>query len=153
MRCNTAKRQIERQLDNELSADLIRELDLHLKQCSACRAYREQMLRLMQLLQKPAQPEFPAWLHHQIMDQAAQHDKKRLHIKHRRRLQLIPAMLAVIISLALGAVIGKNAYGNVNPLPDTRVVASDQKTGVTEVAAFGESSLLGDSNYNGAINE
>lgn len=145
MRCSKARRQIELKLDNELKQS--HALELHLQHCGACRAYQAEAARLQMLLRNQPQSEFPGWLHHQIMDQAARHDSKRLHLKHSFRLQTIPALAAVALSLFIGVAIGKTAYRNVNPLPANAVEVYSQQNDTTdsrELAVFGESSVTGD---------
>ncbi|MCB5224806.1 MAG: zf-HC2 domain-containing protein [Candidatus Cloacimonadaceae bacterium] len=145
MRCSKAKRLIELQLDNELGKD--RALDLHLQNCAACRAYREDGIRLRQILNAETQPEFPGWLHHRIMDQISAHESRRVHLKRARGFQTIPALAAVALSLILGVAIGKTAYPNVNPLPENAAEIysqQNQNTDNRDVAAFGESTVTAD---------
>ncbi|MDD3143053.1 MAG: hypothetical protein PHG32_02535 [Candidatus Cloacimonetes bacterium] len=145
MRCSKAKRQIELKLDNELRQG--HALELHLQNCASCRAYQAESARLQLLLNNQPQPEFPGWLHHRIMDQAAQHDSQRIHLKHSFRLQTIPALAAIALSLFLGVAIGKNVYRSVNPLPANAAEVYSQTAGFTpsqELAVFGESSVAGD---------
>jgi len=117
MRCSKARRQIELKLDNELGQS--HALELHLKDCAACRAYQADAARLQMLLRNQPQPEFPSWLHHRIMEQAARHDSKRIRLKHSFNLQTIPALAAIALSLFLGVAIGKNVYRSVKSIPKT----------------------------------
>ena len=145
MRCSKAQRQIGLKLDHELMQG--HALELHLSSCAACRAYQAEAARLQTLLRAKPQAQFPSWLHHRIMDQAAQHDRARVHLKTSFRLQTIPALAAIALSLVLGLAIGKNAYRNVNPLPENAAeVYSRQNTANEnqELAVFGESSVSGD---------
>ncbi len=145
MRCSKAKRQIELKLDNELGQG--HALELHLQNCAACRAFQADSARLQLLLRNQPQPEFPGWLHHRVMDQAALHDSKRIHLKHSFRLQTIPAFAAIALSLFLGVAIGKTVYRNVNPLPANATEVYSQQNDTNEnqeLAVFGESSVTGD---------
>lgn len=145
MRCSKAQRQIGLKLDHELKQG--HALELHLQGCAACRAYQAEAARLQTILRNQPQAEFPGWLHHRIMDQAARHDRKRVHLKHSFRLQTIPALAAIALSLVIGVAIGKTAYRNVNPLPENAAeVYSRQNTANEnqELAVFGESSVSGD---------
>ncbi len=151
MSCKKARRQIDLLTDFTPDGISLRALQPHLANCASCGAYLEQAKKLGQVLRPAPQPEFPAWLHHQILSQAASHDRKRLFIKHRRKLQLIPAMLALIVSLSLGALIGKAAYGTVNPFPQSNTVAATSHAG--QIASFGESSLVDDIYSSGGSNE
>jgi len=150
MRCNTAKRLIDLQLDNELLQGRVRELELHLKDCADCREFKAQGARLQLLLRHQPRHEFPTWLYHRILDQAASHDRKRLFIKHRRKLQLIPALMALALSIMLGGMIGKFGYNRVNPFPEDKAQAL-QELPATQIASFGESSLLDETLANGDI--
>ncbi|MDD4223961.1 MAG: hypothetical protein PHD87_05185 [Candidatus Cloacimonetes bacterium] len=145
MRCSKARRQIELKLDNELKQS--HALELHLQHCGPCRAYQAEATRLQLILRNQPQSEFPGWLHHRIMDQAARHDSKRVHLKNSFRLRTIPALAAVALSLFIGVAIGKTAYRNVNPLPANAVEVYSQQNDTTdtrELAVFGESSVAGD---------
>jgi predicted anti-sigma-YlaC factor YlaD len=144
MRCRTAQRQIELKLDHELKQSHAHALDLHLAQCPRCRAYQARAAQLQLILRNDPKTEFPSWLHHRIMDQAAAHNRKRILYKHSFRLQTIPALLAVIFSLSLGVMIGKTAYRKVNPLPENASEYYSQQAeqaNSQELASFGESSL------------
>ena len=153
MSCTKFRRQIDLQLERELPPERVRALDLHLKDCSACRAYKAREARLDLLLRNQPRSEFPAWLHHQILDQASQHDRKRLFIKHRRKLQLIPALVALSLSLILGGIIGKYSYNSLKPFPQSVAAVEQEEPSAPALASFGETSLL-DNGYNtGAINE
>ena len=153
MRCSKARNDIELRLDGELKQSHVRALELHLSQCSSCRAYQAREFKLHEMLKPKAQPEFPAWLHHQIMDQAARHDKQRLSYKHRLKLQTVPALLAIVLSLTFGALIGKFSYGRVNPLPDSTQTASAEQNDNQQLARFGESSILDYSFISGGSSE
>lgn len=99
------------------------------------------------MLSGQPQPEFPAWLHHQIMEQAASHDRKRLRLKHKFRLQAIPALAAIALSLFMGVAIGKTAYRKMNPLPENAAELYSQQNAATDtrdLAVFGESTLSED---------
>ncbi len=146
MRCSKARRQIELKLDHELRQG--HALELHLQNCPACRAYQAEAAQLQMILRNQSpQPEFPGWLHHQIMDQAARHDRKRVHLKNSWKLQAIPALAAIALSLFIGLSIGKTAYRSANPLPQnaTQSYASQEESyDNQELAVFGESSVSED---------
>lgn len=145
MRCRKAKRLIELQLDNELGTD--RALDLHLQDCAACQAYREDGIRLRQILSAEPQPETPDWIQHRIMDQISAHESRRVRFSRARGFQAIPALAAVALSLILGVAIGKTAYPKVNPLPENAAeIYSQQNSDANgrDVAAFGESTVTAD---------
>lgn len=145
MRCRKAKRLIELQLDNELGKD--RALDLHLQNCAACRAYREDGIRLRQILSAEPQPETPDWIQQQILDQISARETQRPRFRPARGFQAIPALAAVALSLILGVAIGKTAYPKVNPLPENAAeIYSQQNSDANgrDVAAFGESTVTAD---------
>lgn len=145
MRCSKARRQIELKLDHELGQS--HALELHLQDCGACRAYQADAARMQIILRNQPQREFPGWLHHQIMDQAAQHDRARLRMKQSFRMQTVPALAAIVLSLFIGVAIGKNAYRQVNPLPENAKEIYSQQSEVPDsrdLATFGESSVAGD---------
>ena len=153
MNCKNVRRQIDLITDFHPDGKELRALQPHLANCASCRVHLNQAQALHQILRPQPQPEFPLWLHHQIIAQAASHDRKRLFIKHRRQLQLVPAMLALILSLTIGALIGKVAYGTVNPFPQSNTVAANSSDDATQLASFGESSLLDDIYSSGGSNE
>jgi predicted anti-sigma-YlaC factor YlaD len=148
MRCKAAKRQIELKLDRELEPGRIRKLDQHLSSCPACRAYQDEGLKLQKLLQAQPRAEFPAWLHHQIMEKTARHDRQRKQYKIRWRLQTIPALLVLILMFTVGGLLGKAAFSSFVPFPETPSATPSQ-----ELASFGEVSLLDDPNLAGGVHE
>ncbi|MGC9362338.1 MAG: zf-HC2 domain-containing protein [Candidatus Syntrophosphaera sp.] len=151
MRCNKAKHWIELKLDGELGESHVRALEEHLTKCAPCRRYQKEALELKRMFQADEQPEFPAWLHHQIMDKAARQDKQRVSLKHRWKLQAIPAFLAVVIALTFGVLIGKNAYGTVRPPSYESHALNDVQQSSQHLASFGESSIVDPTSFEGEI--
>jgi predicted anti-sigma-YlaC factor YlaD len=153
MRCNKARRQIELKLDGELRQSYVPALEEHLAKCPQCRKYQEQAGKLEQMFWAGRQPEFPTWLHHQIMDKAASRDKQRIAYTHRRKLQAIPAFLAVVIALTLGVLIGKTAYGSVRPISYESHALNEVQQDSQHLASFGESSIVDHTSFTGGYNE
>ncbi len=153
MRCSKVRHEIDLQLDNELQQSRVKALELHLAQCSACRQYKVQAQELQRSLKSLLKPEFPSWLHHQILSQAAQHDKKRLSYKHRWQLRAIPVMLAIVLSITFGSLIGKVGYNIANPFPEQETTASAAQDDSQTLASFGESTLVDDGFISGGSNE
>lgn len=151
MRCSKAQRQLELKLDHELKQSSIPALDLHLSRCATCREYQAQATNLKQILKAETRPEFPSWIHYQIMEKAAQHDKKRLSYRRRWKLQAVPALLAVLLSLSVGGLVGKEVFATLIPFP--QVVSTAKLDGSKDNSSFGEISLLDEANSTGGINE
>lgn len=149
MRCRKARHNIDLRLDHELREKYVSPLERHLSGCAACRAYQAKAQSLDTLLRSQQAPEFPTWLHHQILDQAAHHDNLRVAFRRRWRLSTIPALLALVLSLTIGSIIGKAIYGapDISHNRDNQITASDKPA--SQVASFGESTLIEDFYDNG----
>lgn len=151
MRCSKARHQLELKQDKELKQSSVPALELHLSHCPNCREYQAQAARLKQILTTELQPDFPAWIHHQIMDKTIQHDRKRLSYRRRWKLQAVPALLAVLLSLSVGGLVGKAVFATLVPFP--KVVSTTAQDGSRDGASFGELSLLDDASFSGENNE
>ena len=110
MRCSTAKRYINLQLDNELKAKHQHSLDRHLAKCSACRAWQAEELKLHAMLSAKPAPELPSWVHARIMDSVHHLDTKRPAFAHKLRLATAGAAIAVIVSTWAGVQIGIKSF-------------------------------------------
>lgn len=110
MRCKTAERYISLKLDGELSTKLVSKLDEHLKKCSSCNEIYRQTALLHENLTAIQDVEYPAWLHHRIMN--------NLPIKTRRqsswRLSLSYAAFSLLLffSIFAGVGLGQKAYAD-----------------------------------------
>lgn len=137
MRCSKAIQLMEFKLARELAPNRVQALEQHLAACPACQAYSRVSDRLASGLGR--QPEFPGWIHHQIMDKAAAHDSRRRTYQRRWKLQAIPALVAAVLCLYVGTIVGKAAYTTVNPFPDSSLALATQ---TDSPALFGESDLI-----------
>ncbi|MDP2172976.1 MAG: hypothetical protein Q8M98_04170 [Candidatus Cloacimonadaceae bacterium] len=150
MRCHTAKRQIDLQAKTGLEPAQSGELRLHLESCFRCRVYFEQAQKLQRLLSPSSPPEFPTWLHENIMHQVRMHEPQRVILRRRMKLQNIPATLAIILSIYIGSLLGVNAFkAETPPVAEVSVYQDDS----FEVASFGESTIFELRNGNGAERE
>lgn len=144
MRCRKARRYIELKLDNELRENRVPSLEKHLSGCAECRGFQAQSGKLDTMLRSRQLPEFPSWLHHQILSQANQHDGKRLSFNRRWKLSAIPALLAVVLSLTFGTLIGKAIYGSPGNVRNRTVPLTATDVPASQIASFGESTLIED---------
>ena len=141
MRCNKAIKYMGMRFGKDLSSSHVQALEEHLKACTRCREHAALEHKISAMLRPEQQPEFPGWLHHQILSQAAAHDTKRHSYQQRWRLALVPAMMALILSLSVGVMLGKAAYNTANPYPSLSAeIAQNQDEG-TALASFGEGVL------------
>lgn len=141
MRCSKAIKYMGLQFGNELSKDHAQALEEHLKACTRCREHAALETKIRSMLRTEQQTEFPGWLHHQILSQAAAHDTKRHSYHQRWKFALVPALMALILSLSVGVMLGKAAYNTANPYPSLSAeIAQNQDEG-TALASFGEGAL------------
>lgn len=134
MRCSTAKRYINLQLDGEIKPEPQHRLKQHLAKCPACRSWQAEELRLYQLLSAKPVPEMPAWIHARIMDSVHRLDAKRSNFAHKFRLATAGVAIAVLISAWGGMEIGIKSFGDANSPQDNSVA--------TVSSAFGENTIL-----------
>lgn len=144
MRCATYRHLIDLLLDGALKGESVSRVEAHLAGCNGCSSYREQGLRLKQLIQSTPQPQFPQWLHKRILHECNSHETQRAVYRSRSRLQLVPAAMAVMLSLFLGSLIGKNAFST---QIDTQTTQSSVEL------SFGENTLVDSDYYSGGSNE
>ncbi len=150
MNCSKARHYLDLMLDGELKEGLIPMAELHLKGCPSCRSYYDAGKTLNQMLGMAPEAAFPEWLHQRILHQASQHEPQRIGFARRWKLQTIPALLAVAVSLYVGALMGVKAYA-----ANTQTYATEatQSTESYELASFGESLLMDLDSNNGGYNE
>ncbi|MDZ4120868.1 MAG: zf-HC2 domain-containing protein [Candidatus Cloacimonadaceae bacterium] len=134
MRCFTARKQIDLLLDNELDARRSADLKLHLPKCPQCSAYLAQGEKLSQILTQSPDPEFPSWVHHQILDRVKIQENTRKTFRHRLELQAIPVSMAIVLSVYFGIQVGVKTFSS----PDI----TTSETTETEYVVFGENSLI-----------
>lgn len=133
MRCTTAERYINRQLDNELAPKKALRLEKHLSRCSACQALQKEYTQLQQALNSLPVPEYPAFLHHRIMN--ALPAKSRRYELRRYRLSLATAALSLLLSIGAGTFVGLKGFD----------LQEEEKESIAEAEAmlyFGENSLM-----------
>lgn len=134
MRCSTAKRYINMQLDSELKPKHRHPLDKHLAKCSSCRAWQSEEQKLHTMLSARPAPELPSWVHARIMDSVHRLDNKRPSFAHKLRLATAGAAIAVVISTWAGMQIGIKSFDETNTTTDSSVAAVS--------ADFGENTIL-----------
>lgn len=147
MRCAKYKKQIDLMQDGALDQASTAKLQAHLDECIKCRAYQQQALKLRELMLSAPRPQVPSWLHHQILHQCKAHEPKRLKVRKKFRLQLVPATLAILLSFVLGSLLGVTGF-QISALSSK--VAPEQ---VQEITFFGESTLVEDSFFGGGSSE
>lgn len=145
MRCTRFRHKTDKLLDGALDTQAAARLQVHLEKCNACRQYYQEGLKLKELLLAQPNSEFPTWLHHRILDQCRAHETRRSVYQKRLRFQLVPAVLAVMVSLFLGSLVGKTAF-------ETQY-QSTQETEQKSELSFGEVFLVDQDNYPELINE
>lgn len=147
MTCRKFRKQLIPWLDGELAPAQDKEMRdwlLHCgeaRQCTDCRKLAEEYKRFHHIFSEVPQPEFPAFLHHRIMDEIKRKEPI-LHKKEvRTRWQLVPATLAVLVSLYFGSLVGVKAFGPTNTTNNDNV----------ELYTFGENGMMNSIYYNGGI--
>lgn len=133
MRCYTAERYINRQLAGELSAKQQQALQKHLARCSSCLTVQKEYSRLHSALGSLPQPEYPAFLHHRIMN--ALPAKSRTYELRRFRLSLATAALSLFLSIGAGTFVGLKGFDL--ELQDKNTIAESEAQ-----LYFGENSLM-----------
>lgn len=116
MTCRKFKKLLIPWLDGELSPERATELKAFLsqcgqvRQCSECRKLIDDYQSFHRLMNSIPQKEFPAYLHHRIIDEI----NRREPIFHKRqvrvRWQTVPATLAILLSLYVGSLIGIRTF-------------------------------------------
>ncbi len=134
MRCSTAKRYINLQLDSELKPKHQHSLDKHLAACSSCRIWQTEEQKLHGLLSAKPAPELPSWVHARIMDSVHRLDNKRPSFAYKLRLATAGAAIAVVISTWAGMQIGITSFKNTSTTNDTSIA--------TVSTDFGENTIL-----------
>lgn len=146
MRCARYRHYLDLQLDGALEKAATVRLEAHLANCDSCKSYHEQGLKLKQLVQSAPQPEVPVWIHNRIIDQCRAHESQRVQIRKRSRLQLVPAAMAVMLSLVLGSLVGKNAFS-------VQLQSSQTSADSGYEISLGANTLVDSDYYNGGTDE
>ncbi len=149
MRCSKAKRFIELNLDGHLAESNNKALSAHLSSCQACSNWQADAEKLHKLLSGAPQPEFPTWIHAQIMDKVHRLENRRPGFIRRFKLAPATALLATILSFWLGTNVGISSFGTTQSTEISEV--SNLTT--ASLSDFGENSLLGIWNEDGDTNE
>lgn len=140
MTCSKYRRLLVPWLDGELKPERARELKVwfescaKVRLCSKCQVDILTHQKLNQALKSLPQAEFPAYMHHRIMDQVKNHQAAYRRQVVRTRWQAIPATLAIMLSLYFGSLIGVKTF-------NTQTVATTTTTETTELSSFGENGL------------
>ncbi|HRY83727.1 MAG TPA: hypothetical protein P5533_03740 [Candidatus Cloacimonadota bacterium] len=140
MRCSNAQKLIIPQLDHELNNRKSQKLQQHIRSCYSCQAYQTELCRLNSGLESLSGQDFPAWIHHRILDQADQHDKVRRSSFRLLQLQKVPAFLAILLSLGIGFRVGTKAF-DLKTRPETAKVLT-ANSALVDFTGFGETSIM-----------
>jgi len=146
MRCSNVKSQISPWLDNELDSRQALKIAQHLQKCPHCQAYADQARKLNSLLQVESTPPLPEWIHNRIMQSASEHDDRRSSLRRKWNLQMIPAAMAVIMSMYFGALVGIHTFSTTNSTSNTETLTLDS-------IGFGESTIVALETTTGDSNE
>lgn len=140
MRCSNAQSLIIPQLDNELNNRKNQKLQQHIRSCSSCQAFQAELIQLNTRLGSAPKQDFPAWIHHQIIDQTNAHDQRRRSSFRLLQLQKVPAFLAILLSLGIGSWVGTKAFDlNNNPSSSKLLTAN---SALVDYTGFGETSIM-----------
>jgi len=142
MTCSKYRKQLVPWLDGELSPEQAKELQAwfdscgQVRQCTDCRELINQYQDINEAFKKSLRSEFPAFLHHRIMDTVK--NRKAYYHKQavRRRWQAIPATIAIALSFYLGSLVGFQTFSTQTTTSTTTTARS------TELSSFGENSLV-----------
>ena len=138
MTCSKYRKQLVPWLDGELKPDRAQELKAwfegcaELRHCTECRKLINEYKALHSSLQNSPYPEFPAFLHHRIMDKVKSNQVVYRKKAIRTRWQTVPVTIAIMLSLYFGSLIGAQTF-------NTQQTASAD---TTEQNSFGENSLI-----------
>lgn len=146
MRCLKAEQLIINQVAGELRPRLKFALNQHLEACLACRDFQKDQIKLNTMIFPASAPEFPSGLHARIMAEVSSQRAGQIHHSHLFT-QKLPVAAAMILSLYIGSLVGIKTYNSQN-----QSAAQTQEEESTELATFGENSILEDYAY-GAENE
>ena len=133
MRCKEYRNLLDQLVDGALDSITTAALEEHLEFCIKCRNYHQASMRLHELMNQPL-PPFPQHIHYQVLELCKEHDAKRVRLQKRARLQLVPATLAIMLSLFIGSLVGKTIF---TPLPGTA-----PESVPTEELSFGDVTLV-----------
>jgi predicted anti-sigma-YlaC factor YlaD len=134
MRCKTAEHYISRKLDNELKPKHEAQLQKHLARCASCQQLTQDYRSLQKQLQRAELPEFPAFLHHRILNNLPK--RSRATELRRFRLSMAATALSIVLSIGAGTLVGLKGYEGTGLLSD---YVSEE---VIEQPLFGENSLM-----------
>ncbi len=146
MRCSTVKSQISPWLDKELDSRQALKIEQHLNTCSRCNAHAEQARKLNSMLQAESTPPLPEWIHNRILQSAREHDDRRSSLRRKWNLQLIPAAMAIVMSLYLGTLVGIKTFGTTETVSNTETLTVDS-------IGYGETTIVALETTTGEYNE
>jgi anti-sigma factor RsiW len=137
MTCRKIKQLLTPWLDGELKPKQADELRVWLdgceqvRQCSDCRKLIDESRSFHRLYNVLPRQEFPAFLHHQIMDKINSREAARHHHAVRIRWQTVPAALAILMSLYVGSLVGISTFN----------AQTGKNNPKSEVYTFGETNV------------
>jgi len=147
MTCRKNRKQIIPWLDGELRPDRAAELLARfeacdkVRHCTECRKLTEEYRSFHRVFQSHPQSEFPAFLHQRIMDSVNNRREYYSRKAVRARWQLVPASLAIAMSLFFGSLVGINMFSPQNEVKTT--------ARTTERYNFGDNGMVSTMNPNG----
>jgi len=126
MTCRKYRKELSRLLDRELSAERAAELEAwfascaEVRHCSVCRKLIDEHKSLQYAFQSTPQSEFPAFLHERIMASVRQEAPVYRKQAIRKRWQLVPAAIAILLSIYVGSLIGLRTFNTQTPVRTDR---------------------------------
>lgn len=145
MTCRKFKKLLTPWLDGELKPEQANELQTWLeactdaRHCSDCRKLIDEHRSFHRLYNALPTTEFPAFLHHRIMDRIKTAETASHKHAVRFRWQTVPATLAILLSLYAGSLVGIRTFNNQPTKADTK----------SELYTFGETNVASNFYANG----
>jgi anti-sigma factor RsiW len=147
MTCRKLKKQLTLWLDGELKPEQAAEFKAwfdrceEVRQCSECRKLIDEHNRFHSLISSIPKKEFPAFLHHRIIDEINRREPIYHKKEMRIRWQTVPATIAILLSLYVGSLIGIRTF-------NTQTTTVNESS---ELYTFGNNSLATDMNLSGGV--
>jgi hypothetical protein len=116
MTCSKQRNLLIPWLDGELKAEQAAELKAwfdscaEVRHCFVCRKLIDEHTSFHRAIQSTPQSEFPAFLHHRILNEIKSREPAYRKQAIRTRWQLVPAGLAILMSLFVGSLVGVRTF-------------------------------------------
>jgi anti-sigma factor RsiW len=134
-------------MDGELKPEQANELQSWMdecekvRRCSDCRKLIDEHRSFHRLYNVLPRQEFPAFLHHRIMDQIKNGEPVRHRHEVRIRWQTVPVTLAILLSLYAGSLIGIRTFSSQSARTNVK----------SELYTFGETNVANNFYSNGGL--